>query len=208
MNIAPPSLPPQHNGQATRNFQSSISVEVLLWRRHIDVKGHQQLLSSAMVQYCGLLLVDRVVVLSHMLCYNRLLRHSPLTAISAFLQSRLPKVDLAKAADNLMTTGAFSKNVGKIFPEFKLLTDDLPLHLAGPKREATETQTHFADSNACKRELSGSDWTIKHVLQLRTQKVFLMNGFFTRVEYSKICSWHSWSSLLFRFLAVILQAQS
>ena len=63
--IAPPSLPPHHSGPATRDFQSSISVEALFHRCHLDVQGllHQQLLSSAMVQYGGLLPVDRVVVL-------------------------------------------------------------------------------------------------------------------------------------------------
>ena len=63
--IAPPSLPPHHSSSATRDFQSSISVEVLFHRCHLYVQGllHQQLLSSAMVQYGGLLPVDRVVVL-------------------------------------------------------------------------------------------------------------------------------------------------
>ena len=53
MRIAPPSLPPNHSGPATRDFQSSISVEALFHRCHLDVQGllHQQLLSSAMVQY-------------------------------------------------------------------------------------------------------------------------------------------------------------
>ena len=37
---------------------------------------HQQLLSSAMDQYCGLLPVDRVVVLPCMLCYSWPLHHS------------------------------------------------------------------------------------------------------------------------------------
>ena len=34
--IAPPSLPPHHSGQATRDFQSSISVEALFHRCHLD----------------------------------------------------------------------------------------------------------------------------------------------------------------------------
>ena len=61
MRIAPPSLPPHHSGPPTRDFQSSISVEALLCRCHLDVQGllHQQLLSSAMssamVQYGDLL---------------------------------------------------------------------------------------------------------------------------------------------------------
>ena len=61
--IAPPSMRPHHSGPATRDFQSSILVEVLLWGCHLDVQGllHQQLLSSAMVQHCGLLPVDRMV---------------------------------------------------------------------------------------------------------------------------------------------------
>ena len=43
--IAPPSLPPHHSGPATRDFQSSISVEVLFHRCHLDVQGllYQQL---------------------------------------------------------------------------------------------------------------------------------------------------------------------
>ena len=46
--IAPTSLPPHHSSTATRDFQSSISVEALLWGCHLDVQGlfHQQLLSS------------------------------------------------------------------------------------------------------------------------------------------------------------------
>ena len=44
MRIAPPSLPPHHSGPATRDFQSSISVEALFHRCHLDVQGllHQQ----------------------------------------------------------------------------------------------------------------------------------------------------------------------
>ena len=70
--IAPPSLPPHHSGPPTRDFQSSISVEALLCRCHLDVQGllHQQLLSSAVVQYGGLLSVEQVVVLPHMLRYS------------------------------------------------------------------------------------------------------------------------------------------
>ena len=70
--IAPPSLPPHHSGPATRDFQSSISVEVLFHRCHLDVQGllHQQLLSSTMVQYGGFLPVDRVVVLPRMFHYT------------------------------------------------------------------------------------------------------------------------------------------
>ena len=69
--IAPPFLPPPHSGPTTRDFQSSNSVEVLRGC-HLDVQGllHQQLLSSAMVQYSGLLPVDRVVVLPCMLRYS------------------------------------------------------------------------------------------------------------------------------------------
>ena len=64
MRIAPPSLPPHHSGPATRDFQSSISVEELFHSCHLDVQVllHQQLLSSAMFQYGGLP-VDRVVLL-------------------------------------------------------------------------------------------------------------------------------------------------
>ena len=29
----------------------------------------------------------------------------------------------------LMTTGAFSRNIGKLFPELKLVTDNLPLRI-------------------------------------------------------------------------------
>ena len=39
MRIAPPSLPPHHSGPATRDFQSSISVEALLRGYHLDVQG-------------------------------------------------------------------------------------------------------------------------------------------------------------------------
>ena len=66
--IAPLSLPPHHSGSATRDFHSSISVEALLCGYHLDVQAllHQQLLSSAVVQYGGLLQVDQVVVLLQM----------------------------------------------------------------------------------------------------------------------------------------------
>ena len=63
--IAAPSLPPHYSRPATREFQSSILVELLLRVYHLDVQGllRQQLLSSAIVQCGGLLPVDRVVVL-------------------------------------------------------------------------------------------------------------------------------------------------
>ena len=38
MRIAPPSLPPHHSGPATRDFQSSISVEALFHKCHLDVR--------------------------------------------------------------------------------------------------------------------------------------------------------------------------
>ena len=37
--IAPPSLPPHHSGPTTREFQSSIPVEALLCRCHLNVQG-------------------------------------------------------------------------------------------------------------------------------------------------------------------------
>ena len=91
----------QSESERNANFQSSISIEVLLWGYHLDVQGllHQQLLLSAMVQYGGLLPVDRVVVLPCVLRYSLLICR-PLTGISVFLQSRLqsrfglPDVDL------------------------------------------------------------------------------------------------------------------
>ena len=51
MRIAHPSLPLHHSGTATRDFQSSISIEALFHRCHLDVQGllHQQLLSSSPV---------------------------------------------------------------------------------------------------------------------------------------------------------------
>ena len=53
--ISPPFLL-HHSGSATRDFQSSISVEALLREYHLDGQGlHQQLLSSAMAQYSCLL---------------------------------------------------------------------------------------------------------------------------------------------------------
>ena len=63
MRIVPPSLPPHHSDPATRDFQSSIPVEALLRGCHLDVQCllQQQSLSSAAVQYCGLLPVDRMV---------------------------------------------------------------------------------------------------------------------------------------------------
>ena len=63
------SLPASSSRRSSnQDFQSSISVEALFHRCHLDVQGllHQQLLSSAMVQYGGLLQVDRVVVLPRM----------------------------------------------------------------------------------------------------------------------------------------------
>ena len=55
--IALPFLSPHHSSPATRDFQSSISVEALFCRCHLDVQGllYQQLLSFAVVQYGGLL---------------------------------------------------------------------------------------------------------------------------------------------------------
>ena len=50
--IAPPSLS-HHSSPAARDFQFSISVEAHFHRCHLDVQSllHQQLLSSAMLQY-------------------------------------------------------------------------------------------------------------------------------------------------------------
>ena len=60
--IASPTLPPHRTGPATRDFQSSISVEVLLCGYHLDVQGLlQQLLSSAKVQYGGLFPLARIL---------------------------------------------------------------------------------------------------------------------------------------------------
>ena len=52
------------------DFQSSILVEALLWRCHLDVQCllHQQLQYPAMVQHHRLLPVDWVVVLPHTCC--------------------------------------------------------------------------------------------------------------------------------------------
>ena len=87
--IAPPFLPPHHSDPVARDFLSSIPVEALLWGCHLDVQGllHQQLLSSAMVQHCGLLPVDRMVILPCMFHYSWLLHPPPLADILVFLQS-------------------------------------------------------------------------------------------------------------------------
>ena len=55
------ALPHHHNSLATRDFQSSISIEAPLQGCHLDVQGllHPQLLSSAVVQHCCLLPVDQ-----------------------------------------------------------------------------------------------------------------------------------------------------
>ena len=47
------------------------------------------------------------------------------------LELRKYLVDISTACANftLMTIGAFSRNVGKLFSELKLVTDNLPLHL-------------------------------------------------------------------------------
>ena len=47
--IAPPTLPPHHSSPPTRDFQSSISVEVLLCGYHLEVQGllHQQHCNSS-----------------------------------------------------------------------------------------------------------------------------------------------------------------
>ena len=109
------ALPPRHSSSVTRDFQSSISVEALFHRCHLDVQGllYQQLLSSAMVQYSGLLPVDWVVVLPHMLRYIRLLHHPPLADIFLFLQSRLQpstvseEVERGLVFDSICSTRAF-----------------------------------------------------------------------------------------------------
>ena len=89
--IAAPSLPPHHSRPVTTDFQSFISVEALLCGCHLDVQGllHQQLLSSAVVQHCGLLPVDRVVVSHACSTTANFSVNPPLADISVFLQSRL-----------------------------------------------------------------------------------------------------------------------
>ena len=102
---------------AVRQPGTSIPVEALLCRCHLDVQGlvHQQLPSSTVVQYGGLLTVDRVVVLPCMLCYIWLIHYLPLTGIP-FLQSRLQSqfglsdVDLATApGDTIYHIGLLTK---------------------------------------------------------------------------------------------------
>ena len=45
-------------------------------------------------------------------------------------ENNLPTFELnASVVFPLMTTGAFSRNVGKLFSELKLVTDNLSLHL-------------------------------------------------------------------------------
>ena len=103
------SLPASSRSSATRDFKYSILVEALLWGCHLDVQDllHQQLLSSTMIQHCGLLLVsqarlsvrrlahkttllpvDWVVVLPCMHCYRQLLNH-PASPCSFSLVSSL-----------------------------------------------------------------------------------------------------------------------
>ena len=77
--------------------QSSIPVEALIWGCHLDVQS--------LLQHCGLLPVDRMVILPCMLRYSWLFHHPPLAGIPVFLQCclqspfGLPDVDLAAAAD-------------------------------------------------------------------------------------------------------------
>ena len=65
---------------------------------------HQQFLSSAMIQHCGLLPLDRMMVLPCMLQYSQLLHYPHLAGILALLQFclqslfGLPDVDLGTAA--------------------------------------------------------------------------------------------------------------
>ena len=79
--------------------------------------------------------VDWVEVLPGMLCYSRLLYHPLLTGsletahgdetegIPTYLQRR------TFFSFVLMTTGAFSQNISKLFFKLKLVTDNLPLRL-------------------------------------------------------------------------------
>ena len=115
--VAPPSLSPHHSDPATRDLQSSILVEVLqgvIWMCRASFPN-RPFPSSAMVQYCGLLPVDWVVVLPRVLHYSRLLRHPPLAGILMFLQSclqspsGLPDVDLASSRDTIYYIGLLSK---------------------------------------------------------------------------------------------------
>ena len=72
------------------------------------MQGLLQLLSSAMVQHCGLLPVDRVGDSPTHAPHGRLLHHPPLAGISVLLQfhlqspSGLPDVDLAAAAGDMI----------------------------------------------------------------------------------------------------------
>ena len=103
-------------------FQSSISVEALLWRCHLDVQS-QQLLPYAMVQHCGLLPVNWVV-LCCMLHYSWLFHHPPLTDILVFSSAMSPVSGMedwkfVAACSHfftfaLMKTGAFSWNDSKV----------------------------------------------------------------------------------------------
>ena len=94
------SFPPSSSQlSSNEKLQVLIWIETLLWGCHLRVKGllHQKLLSSAMVEHCGLL---RVHPSGGTHGYSWLLNHLSLAGTSVFLQSRfqspfcLPDVDL------------------------------------------------------------------------------------------------------------------
>ena len=113
--IAPPSLPPHHSSPATRNFKSSTSVEMLLRAYHLDVQGilHQQLLSSAMVQYSGFLSLSPWWWLEH----------SAKMSVSYFFEPKLVTDNLLSiyAAANWEVTERLSHQIGcSMLPTIKL----------------------------------------------------------------------------------------
>ena len=75
-----------------------------------------------------------------------------------------------------MTTGAFSQNVGKLFSELKLVTDNLLPIYAAANREATENIQHTTVIHpfTCKYKSSCSQhYTVQHTEHIEWLYVFI-----------------------------------
>ena len=85
------------------DFQSSILVEALLWRCHLDVQCllHQQLQYPAMVQHHRLLPVDWVVVLPHTCCVTARISEAVRCVYQPLHEDSQTALDLYKPDDLL-----------------------------------------------------------------------------------------------------------
>ena len=151
MRIAPPSLPPHHSGPATRDFLSSISVEALFHRCHLDV-------------HCARPPSPTTPVLCHGPVWwsppsgsgggapthaplQPTSPSSPLAGISVFLQSRLQSPFCLSDVDLAAAAGDTIYHIGLFTVVCMILT--MSISLSTTHRVSVHTSIHIFLLSAC-----------------------------------------------------------